>query len=114
MVRWGMEKREQETATEKLIQKIAFINDYKKRGLSPYRAREAADFILAGFAAFYVVDSMTPYRGRGENPASIDEDERCNYYIVCRPSSSGKWGKSVVIRAIRVVNAPETMLQDTK
>ena len=69
------------------------------RNYSPYRRKDAQGWINLGFADFRVVNSLTAYRGT-PIPRSIPESNRKNYVVICRPSSSGRYGKSVIYRVI--------------
>jgi hypothetical protein len=68
--------------------------------MSPYREKQKREFLAKGFGGFVVVDSLTPYRGMGRNPYDVSEQFRKDYTIIVRPASSGRYGKSVVIRAL--------------
>jgi hypothetical protein len=40
--------------------------------------------------------------GKGISQHDVPESERSNYAIICRGATSGRWGKSAVIRAIKI------------
>lgn len=67
------------------------------RNYSPYRRKDAAEWLAKGFSDFRVVDQVT--RG-SRSPDQVLEPFRKDYIIECRPASSGKWGKPVVYRAV--------------
>ena len=66
---------------------------------SPYRKKDALRF--SEFAAFRVVDSLTPFRG-SPAPHEIPAGERNSYIVICRGATSGRFGKCVQYRAIHV------------
>ena len=68
---------------------------------TPYRKAEEEKFLSKGFTAFRLVPSLTPFRG-SITPYRIPEEERQKYIVICRPATSGRYGKSVSHRAIPV------------
>ena len=72
------------------------------RGYSPYRLKDARGWIAKGFFDFHEVSSMTPYSHlKLPAPHQIPESDRPNFTVLCRPAGHGRWGKSVMYRAIR-------------
>lgn len=66
------------------------------RALSPYRAKDALRWLAAGAASFAVVADLTPFRGAPGVTLATCRGK----HVVCRPASSGRYGKSVAYRVV--------------
>ena len=61
-----------------------------------YRKSKALKYLAAGFGGFRVVDSVT----RGSAKVDWTRTDKDKWVIECRPSSAGRYGKSVSYRMV--------------
>jgi hypothetical protein len=67
--------------------------------MSPYRTKQMNEYLAAGWGAFRVVNSLNDIRKINQVQGHlVPEDKRGDYTVCVRPSSGGRWGKSVAIR----------------
>lgn len=84
----------------------------KDRNYSPYRLKDAREWLAKGFADFVVVESLTGQFRSLFTPQQVAEEMRKYFVVVCRPATSGGWrGKRVQyrVKSIMTINLCEVV-----